>query len=292
MKIFDKLPRAKLRGFRQLVFVLMVSAVVSHSSAQVITNNNSSLYINTASGASSWLVDGVNQMNLQWFYYRIGNGGPESPIHSISGSPTVLSPIPGKSLDVTYANSILSVDVTYSFLGSGSVGSANSTISETISVRNLTAGNLDLHFFQYTDLNLANTAANQTAAFSIDGTGHYIATQALGSKTATEKLTSGSTSVAHVQADSTGQILASLLDGGSTTLSDVNSTGPAGDATYAIQWDKTLAPSGQTGEALPISILVTVVPEPSIFGLVSVLTLLSAFAANTKRSAVKMAQKQ
>lgn len=286
MNIFKKLLGSKLCGYRQFAPVLAVSMFATHADGQVLNHNNASLSINTASGASSWLVDGVNQLNQQWFWYRIGNGGPELPIQSISGSPIVTAPFPGRSLDVKYVNATMSVDVLF-MLGGGSAGSGNSTITETISVKNLTAGSLDLHFFQYTDLNLVNTTANQTVGFSIDGTGHYITTQALGSKTATEKLTSGYTTVSHIQADSTGQILAGLQDGGSTTLSDVNSAGPAGDASYAFQWDALLSPSGQAGEALPISALITVVPEPSIFGLASALSALYVFTANARCRALK-----
>ena len=288
---FNQLKQArggKLRCLRQLVPVIGFLMMISGTDGQTITNNNSSLTINTSSGVSSWLVDGVNQLNQRWFWYRIGNGGPESPIQSINASPTVTSPIPGRSLDITYANALLSVNVTYSLSG-GAVGSDTGTITESVRVKNLTAGNLDLHFFQYADMNLINTAANQTVLFTQDIAGRRIATQSLGTKTVTERVTSGANPVAHFQADSTGQILAGLMDGVPTALTDVGSTGPAGDATYAFQWDAVLAPSGQPGESLATSTLITVVPEPSAFGVLSALASVYFFAASKKRNPVKAA---
>src|SRR5208337_545666 len=67
-----------------------------------LSSGNSSVSIDLGSqaGMYNWTVDGQNQLNQQWFWYRVGSSGPEASIDTI-GMPTVQ----------TYGTSIL--DTTY-----------------------------------------------------------------------------------------------------------------------------------------------------------------------------------
>src|SRR5574340_944668 len=86
------------------VLALSAGSVQANAIASVVlTDQNSVTTVDVGSqaGQSSWLVDGVNQMSKQWFWYRIGNG-PEASIDTIS-APQVVLPSPN-TLSVTYAN--------------------------------------------------------------------------------------------------------------------------------------------------------------------------------------------
>ena len=114
----------KRRFFWLTFFALALAGILSRSEAATtytLSQNSSSAQINVATtgadpaGMFNWLVDGVNQVHQQWFYYRVGNdSGPASSIDSITGSPTVQQ-LNSRNLNVTYANSDYSIKVSLSF---------------------------------------------------------------------------------------------------------------------------------------------------------------------------------
>ena len=117
-------------------------------SIYTLSNGNSSMNINVASskGAYDWIVDGRDQLNQDWFSFRIGKNGPETSINSI-GSPKVHQPT-GSTLDAIYSNRQLSVQVLTSLMGDAP-GTETAGFSDQITIQNLTAHTLDFHFFQY-----------------------------------------------------------------------------------------------------------------------------------------------
>jgi hypothetical protein len=245
------------------IFALSIAGLVIQTQAQsyTIVNKNSVLDINVASGpggVNNWKIDGVDQLNLQWFYYRVGSVGPEYPIENISSAPTVS--LGSKSLTVTYANSSYSVRTLYSLTG-GNVGSGTSQLDESITINNTSASPLDFHFFQYSDFNIGGVTAGQSVQFYQNPSAlPYYNSQSGGYRSVNETVTPAS----HIEAALYSQTLASLTDGSPTTLNDNPSAGP-GDVTFAYQWDFTLAAGG----SFQIQKLIGVVPEPSSLALIS-----------------------
>lgn len=249
------------------VAALSVATFTIQSNAQIynLHQNNSSVDINLATGPggmSNWLVDGVNQLNQSWLYYRIGSTGPEFPIENLNATPSINSyvNVPGLSrLDLTYANAANSVRTLYVLTGNTS-GSGKSIINETITVANGSAASEVFHLFQYSDFNLGGVAGGQSAQFYANGINGqlYKVIQSSGGASVTETITTADPAVGHVEANLSPLTLASLTDGNPTTLDDVTSIGP-GDATFAYEWDVTLAP----GASFQISKILSIVPEPS-----------------------------
>lgn len=253
---------------------ILTAALANQTQAQdfLAAHRNATAGINTTNagaGVVSWSVDGVNNLNFQGLYYRVGAGGPEATVQSISSTPTVsFTQIPNvlSMLDVTYANASFSVRTLFQLTG-GTAGSGTANLSETITVQNLSGAPLDFHLFQYSDFNLGGLAGGQTAQFLFDSLGQpYKVTQTGGFRSITETVNANTAAVGHYQAGLGNLILASLTDGGPTTLSDTTTAGP-GDATFAYQWDSVLAANG----TLTISKLMTIsVPEPTIASLLFV----------------------
>lgn len=250
-----------------------------------LTHKNSSVGINITNanaGVSNWKVDGVNNLNYQWFYYRVGTGGPEEPIQNI-GSPTVVfSQIPSMSLlDATYGNGSYSVRTVF-ILNGGNPGSGSANLSETITVRNLSSLSLDFHFFQYSDFNLWGMAGGQSVQFfqnQLTG-GYNTVKQSDGFRTLTETVGDAITPISFFEANLATITLASLTDGGSTTLANAQTAGP-GDVTFAYQWDVVLAPGG----SFQLSKLLSIVPEPTTATLA--LVSFTAFALMRRKSGTK-----
>lgn len=277
MKIHQKSFAGKTGYCKYALLTLSVAGLVIQSKAQpyTINNNNSALDINVASGpggVNNWKIDGVDQLNLQWFYYRVGSVGPEHPIESISSTPTVSTG--SKSLDVTYANAAYSVRTVYSLTG-GSIGSGTGQLNESVTLNNISASPLDFHFFQYADFNLGNVTGGQTVNFYQNGSGlFYKSIQGDGTRTLTETVTPAS----HIEAALYNQTLASLTDGNPTILND-NASAGVGNVTFTYEWDVTLAPGG----SFIISKLIGVVPEPSSLALISCGMLALAISRRRKK---------
>ncbi len=230
--------------------------------SQTVLGQYSSVDINTVAGAgvSNWQVAGVNQLNYQWFYYRVGAFGPEAPIQAIDNTPTTVYNAAARTLDLTYDNGSFSVRTLFK-LTSGNTPN----LSETITVHNHSGGSLDFHFFQYSDFDLFGQSGGQSVQFSTNSvTGQYYkALQTDGLRTVEEKVNSATPPISHFEAQLGNATLASLTDGGPTTLSDSVSAG-FGNVTFAYQWDVTLA----NNESFQLSKLLTIVPEPTTFSLI------------------------
>lgn len=255
------------------VSFLLLAGIVVQGNAQTFTlaDGNSVVQVKASSpaGMMNYWVNGANQVSGQWFYYRIGNSGPENPIDTIGG----LTPFQSdaRSLDLTYGNPFYSARVVYSLTGGGP-GSGTSGLNETISFLNKsTTSPLSLSFFDYSDFDLLGGPLGQTLQFTtttipVLRTNRFI--QTLGAASVAVSLNSGTNYPSHVEAALSPLTLASLTDPGATTLNDV--IGPVfGDVTGAFQWDVTLA----ANSSLTISKLIRLegipIPEPATLGLLA-----------------------
>lgn len=247
---------------------LMVGFTCSQLNASDYTLNhrNSSLDINVTSadvGLVNWTVDGVNSLNYQGLFYRIGSGA-ESSLLGISGTPVAsITQIPNalSLLDVTYGNALFSVRTVYQLTGS-SAGSGKSGLSQSITIKNLSDSPLDFHLFQYSDFDLLGAPGGQTAQFSFDNLGQpYKVSQTDGASTVIATVNASTAPVSHFDATLFNSTLSSLQDGSPTILGD--SATASGNATFSFQWDVTLAAAGENGDSLVISQLFSIVPEPA-----------------------------
>jgi hypothetical protein len=129
--------------------ILATSQSSALAATQVLSDGNSSITFDPASaaGINNWTVNGCNQLNQDWFFYRAGNAGPAVAINTIS-APTV-NQSTANSLDTSYANGSISVQIHYSLTG-GSGGSSQLVVG--LSVQNLTQGSLQ--FYNYGNFSL------------------------------------------------------------------------------------------------------------------------------------------
>ena len=74
------------RAIRSLA-LLAVAGTIPAFAQVALTDANSSANIDPFStagvdfrGMNNWTVDGVNHMFQQWFWFRVGEGGPESRV--------------------------------------------------------------------------------------------------------------------------------------------------------------------------------------------------------------------
>lgn len=253
-----------LQGLAGCALFLALLVTVPQASGQIYTlsNGNSVTSINAASqaGMFNYSVDGVNEDNAQWFYYRAGTMTSESAINSIGPLTAVQSD--ARDLSLTYTGPQYYARVVYSLTG-GSAGSGQSGLSETITFVNTTSTPLNLSFFDYSNFGLGGSSSGQSLQFgtsSIPPPPHYNSfTQMAGSLSLTTKVQSLSIP-SHIEAALYNQTLSSLNDGSPTTLDD--NPGPvSGNVTGTFEWDVSL----NANASLTINSLINIapVPEPS-----------------------------
>lgn len=267
--------RTTKNQFRKLFLIsfatsaLVFQASVLQSQAQIVTlvNNNSVAQVNTASqaGMFNWSVNGQNQLAQQWFWFRVGATGPEASINTIS-APTITTPN-ASTLYTSYANNSYGVQVNYSLTG-GSAGSGVSDIGESITINNFTRSALDFHFFQYSDFDLGGTTGGQTVQLgkNLSGLFNEALQTAPGVAFSETVLTPGAN---HGEAGLFNTTLVKLNDGTPTILND--NAGPVGpgDATWAFEWDLSIAPGGSALISKDKYIQLQPIPEPSSLALIS-----------------------
>ena len=217
---------------------------------------------NSVAGQFSWVVDGVEQIYQQWFWYRIGDVGPEAPLDEIGLQASVTLDRDGEPGDekvlALYDNTDVRVVLSFSLAG-GEIGSNASDILEIIEITNLTGSSMDLSFFQYVDFDLGGDPNDKSV-------------EIIGGNTAIQEdfsLRISETAVVptptHYEVAVLPTIIAKLTDGDADNLDDVAGPVTNGDLAWAFQWDLTLS-SNQTALIAKNKTLNSVIPAPSAIG--------------------------
>jgi hypothetical protein len=211
-----------------------------------------------------WQVDGINYLREQGFWYRVdGQGlGGEEPLPALGLVSAVPIDTTGDDLDdmlrLKYAKGGLTVEVIYTLVG-GTKDSGWADLTEVIRITNSSTAALVTHFFQYVDFDLSPGGASDTASIR----GGNTAIQSFGAVNVAETVATPDPS--QYAAAVSPAIRDSLMDGGPTNLGLVS--GPVtGDATWAFQWDFSLAPINGT-YIISKDKRLEVVPEPATMAL-------------------------
>ena len=251
-----------------LLGLLGMLATSQAQPSYTLSSLNATVNINAGglAGMNNWLVDGVNQVKGQWFYYRIGDLSANQSIDAMGN----LSASQGSAntLTLTYSDLPSSPDysarVDYNLTGSAA-GSGQASLGETVTFYNYSANSLVLRFFDYADFDIGGNPGGQSVTMSQTSFGPPTApvytthfTQSLGAFSVTSSTASGSFGNSGMEANDFSTTLQTITNGTPSNLNGVLTA--AGDVTAAAEWEVTLAP----GKSLQLSKTFTIsVPEPS-----------------------------
>lgn len=257
-----------MRGTFRIISAAALTASAVWSQAQVqfvnLNDNGSSVRI-VRNGVNAGVADrfvvglSTDQLTEQSWWLRVGNEPMESRVGAL-GTP-VVSILGPNQVRFLWTTSQLSVKIDYMLIG----GVGNAALSEQIEIINLSQSVLDFSLFEYDDFDLGQVASDDTVTVSNPST----ITQTSEGYTAQVSV---SQLPSAMEVAGFPSIFLKLSDGDIDNL-DPSLTTFTGDATFGMQWDRTLGPS-QSFVMGKTKILA--VPEPSamlVLGLASACAL-------------------
>jgi len=270
-----------------LAAIVACGLMTTTASAAVINlqDLNSTVTINsgTSDGMESWVVDGIEHMYQQWFWYRVGNN-PEDSIDTLLHNDAVDVKVTNGNFNAgddraklryTDPNGQFQILVDYVLTG-GLAGTNTSDVAETITINNLGRSTLEMTFFQYVDFDLNGSDVDDAVSLVNANTmrqtdGLFVAeTVATPAPSLTEVALFNAT-------------LTKLEDGVADNLDGTTSSAGAGDWTWAFQWDIALAPGGTF--IISKDKHISLVPEPSSMLLAGIGLVGVCLAARRRRNA-------
>jgi len=259
-----------------LLVLLGSTLIVQEAPATVLTSGNSIMEIDATSqdGIFSWVVDGVEHMFQQWFWFRTSPTAPEASLDTLAVPVEVSA---GNSAEFTFTGTGLTVFVSYGLFG-GAAGSGDSSLGEFVLVTNTGTSPIALSWFEYTDYDLSDGAGGDTA--TAGGTSGLTQTDAF----TTAGIGAGPPAT-HFEVDFFSATLDLLNDAAPTTLSDGTVPLGPGDITHALQWDVTLGPGDSLGieKSKFIDSSLVAVPVPPTLILLGGALIIGAVASRSRR---------
>jgi hypothetical protein len=261
MTVFDKSP-PRWRLLAGALTVAACLALVASSASAVTTtylleDRNSELKVDisddfpTSDGLFQWKMNGVLHMWKQWFWYRIGDTGPEEEIDTIgyvSANVEDDDADPGnEKLELVLEDDTLRVSLFFRLVG-GTVPSGTADLVEQIEIENKTGDYLDFNFFQYVDFDLNDqpmddvvTVTNGNTMSQVDEQPGMIAETVVTPRPARWEIDQ-----TYQTAVGDTTILGKLSDGDADDLASSGLEGQLGpdDVAWGFQWKKSITPYG------------------------------------------------
>ena len=230
---------------RTLAIAALLAATVSAGAADInLTSGNSEVWVDpeTGFGVMDWLVDGVDHLAQDWFWYRLDGQTEETPVDWLDQGPFSDD---GSTATLNYGNDDFALELVIS-------PGANS-LTRTLTVTNLTGLPLSLSLFHYVDLDVDEEWDNNVAV---------VGPQVLQDGPLSQVATTSSLAFSHFQIGDYFDLSDLLLDTSLIALDDVG--GPLfGDYAFILQFDLEIG----AGQSESFSVTSVVVPEPASLAL-------------------------
>jgi hypothetical protein len=251
------------------------TALAGGSGDVLLQDANSSAIFNSDTGQVSWVVDGVQNLFDQSFYFRRSTDTREYRVDDSNlglggffASDT--NPFIDNRNDTFAAlytdGAGLEIETTFTLRG-GTNGSNTSSISELISISNNSNQSMTISMFQFVDMDLGGDFGDDWAAV-VEAN---VVQQWDDSNFVSETVATPVPTL--FQVDNQLNLINALEDDAITNLDGTASAGPT-DIAWAFQWDITIA----AGQSFLISIEKNIVPAPG-----SVALLAFAGVVSTRR---------
>ncbi len=249
--------------------VLGLSASPASAITLVDENSTAEFDLTSQAGLFDWIVDGTDHLFQEWFWYRIGDEGPEQSIDTLTldlfGATDTNFDGDDDTLFARYIHDLFELTIKWSLDG-GAIGSGASDIGEQISITNTSGSNLAFNFYEYTDFDINDSAGDDEVEFKNSGElGQFFIQRDAGSQGGVFEIALD-LPPAIQEAAFFDDTISKLNDGDADDLNGFGGPLGPGDLTAAWQWKFDIG----RGETVQISkdkqITSTPVPEPGAIG--------------------------
>jgi hypothetical protein len=223
---------------------IMVDFPISEFS---VSSSNSLMLVDPTSDAGlySWTVNGMDVSYQHWYWLRIGSNAPQFSLDTLFGPLGLYRS--QTNTTVNYLGQGLSATLAFSLTG-GANGSFASSLTESLTIQNVTNTTVNLHVFEYSDYDLSDNPSVDTLSFPATNK----AVQQGNGLTLTESI---GTPMPNFYEGSWYAITFDKITGTSpVTLTGSLIPNAPGDQTFAHQWDTNLA----AGQSIVISLTNTI----------------------------------
>jgi len=251
-----------------------LASVTFAGGTSVLSDANSIAEFNTSSGQVSWLVDGVEQLFTQEFYFRRASDTRELRLDTTNMSldgiftsdTNPFSDTNDDALAQLYSDGNgLQIETLFTLRG-GTAGSANADLAEQITIRNNSASTMTLSFFQFVDFDLGGDFSDDSGQIVGGNTAQQLDDDFSVSETVVTPAPDS------FQMSNAVALSAMLNDNAIDNLN--GAAAAAGDVGWSFQWNLVLA----AGEQFIISKDKSIVPAPG-----SIMLLGAAGLLGTRR---------
>jgi hypothetical protein len=198
----------------------------------------------SVAGLYAWEIAGTSHLAQQWFWYRIGDTGPEASIDTLERFATNQSSPDQVAFGFRDgASPTFQMQLVLNLTSSGNGG----ILHDAITIDNLTADPMDFHFFQYCDFDLGGTPGGDRVTMT--GSPINTARQTSALADLSESVVTSSQLPSRAEAALFPTTLVKLTDGDADPLAS-STAGPMlgpvgpGDVTWAFQWDFAIPANG------------------------------------------------
>jgi len=235
-----------------------------------------------------WVVDGISQLFGWKFHIDLTGTTGNAPINLASLAPTAFS---ATDTNLSGSNNNLfvrwgdisgsGIDVEIDFALDGALaGTGLSDLGEQITISNSSGQAVDIRFFEYVDFDLDGTIGGDSASIS---SSPVASVEQSDISTLSETVVTPDPDLYQIGACC--GIEAGILAGADlSTLPGVQTSFGPGDASWAFQWNRTIADNGAFQISKDKNLRV-VVPEPATLGLLGIGLSWLGFAARRRRKA-------
>lgn len=227
----------------------------------------------TPIGMNGWTVDtqpSISQLNQQWFWYSINTGSGWTAMQSIdqisaANVTTYNNGASESTLDATYQNATLAVQISYSLVGDGSL-SGGGDLNQSVDVLNLSGSSFEIRFYQYANFNLLQNNMNSIVIGGGPPDGYTFISQTTSSGGNGIEETISQPYANYAEAGVANGVYTDVTTG--NTLGGNDSFMANGqNAAWALEWDNSVSPFADTDTPWYVvqdqSMSIQPVPEPT-----------------------------
>ena len=232
--------------------ILTIVAVPAIASNTTLSSGDATATIDSTQGATGLTINGISELSLNEFFYRLGNGSgtitpitPTNEVSNIDGLGTF-----------TYSDSNISATIVYDL--DGGSGTDPAQFDQVLTLTNNTGSTQPIQLFDYTDFDLGGESANQSAEASGSPVNTIDQQNQEGTSASDSVGQQNTVAPSDYEITNSGALLTSLQNSTLTSLN--NTTTSPGDINWAFEFDDSVGATDQMQVSLDSNITV---PEPA-----------------------------